>query len=217
MSNNIKQNIDTNEVDRSKGMRAVLRGVLQYKIDIVNSQIEQCMGFLRNCNKKSRDPEMIFNIKFQNLQLRLFQSGKLILETVMNEIFDVEFLLSNYTEIIDEMIQLLIYAVYRKIISKLQGIDGANSLKKDREIYVEICNALKITLPDVQAIAFNRVIHELKNTPKLYEPAFNQVFTLERFWVLARLKDTPYSLGEINFAGRGSNEDIDRGGRHDKK
>jgi len=208
---NITTNIDSNV----KGMRAVMRGGLGGKVEIIDSQILQCIGFLK-CFKNSRDPKMIFNIKFQTLQLGLFQSGKIIYETIINENFNIgysQLLLTNYTKIMDEMIQLLIYGVYRKIISKLQGIDGTNSLKEDREIYVQICNALKITSPDVQTIAFNKVIHELKNTPKLYEPAFNQVFTLERFWVLARLKDTPYSLGEINLAGRGSNEDIDRGGR----
>jgi len=80
---------------------------------------------------------MIFNIKFQTLQLGLFQSGKIIYETIINENFNIgysQLLLTNYTKIMDEMIQLLIYGVYRKIISKLQGIDGTNSLKEDREI-----------------------------------------------------------------------------------
>ena len=211
----ITQNIDSNV----KGMRAVMRGALGGRVEILNSQILQCSGFLKGF-KKSRDPKMIFNIKFQTLQVGLFQSGKIIYETIINENFDIgysQLLLTNYTKIMDEMIKLLNNAVRTKNISKLQGIDGTDSLKKDRETYVQICNALHTVTRDVEADAFNKVIHELKNTPKLYEPAFNQVFTLERFWVLARLKDTPYSLGEINFAGRGSNEDIDRGGRHDKK
>ena len=237
----ITQNIDSNV----KGMRAVMRGGLGGKVEILtmNNTVKQNIKSI--WFYKGSGTGMIFPQSSTEV-------SKNALEMIMMGIKDgwtKQEQIEDYISQLDS-IEEIIYVEQTKYLAEHNGIldmeeyiegvskklhmssDGLHSIwalniaallimkaipNNEMFGYVDIEENCEIVTREVEADAFIKVIHELKNTPKLYESSFNHVFTLDRFWVLAKLKDTPYSLGEINLAGRGSNEDIDRGGRHDKK